>query len=440
MKKAFLVVLALLMCLAFAACGQKKTDNPAAETTSTGIEYVIESTTEPVTKDWNVTPIDDTPEIPFDDWNTEQVIDGGYVKLDKDGLYYVDAATNQKTLILKEDYVVYAFNGKTIVFCQRRVDPTVDFDRSYLFENEEAGGPVSAEAYEVDDVMEYDIATGKTQKLFTKYCAGGGLLYFNERAVYFEDIKESQVGYRDGYDPYNLTLYSFDRETGAREIILEGSFDARMREILGKPCIELEDGIYNISEATPVKLFDVPHGKYQWTDGTYAYSVQESYRQDESKAITLWACKISDGTEEKLKEFEATDEMYYGGTEFQGRYVLCGADITKQQNEYTVSYGATEYQVYDLLTKKTIEINPDEYDAIFNINSVLVSWIDLGDGVYQISYYDDDGNHVYYDKWKVRGELYEITPDGYSVKTGETEEGKPILSFVSNPLEFLHTR
>ncbi len=439
MKKALLIILALLVCMVFAACGQRKSDSPTTETTSATTESITELTTEPVTKDWNVTPIDDTPEIPFDDWNTEQVIDGGYVKLDKDGLYYVDAATNQKTLILKEDYVVYAFNGKKVLYCQSRVDPTVDFDRSYLFENEE-GEAVPAEAYEVDDVMEYDIATGKAQKLFTKYCAGGGIVYFNENAVYFNDIKESQIGYRDDFDLYNRTMYSFDRKTGAREIILEGSFDARMREILGKPCIELEDGIYDISAATPVKLFDVPHGKYQWTDGINAYSVQETYSQDESRTITLWACKISDGTEERLKEFEATDEMYYGGTEFQGRYVLCGAEITKQQNEYTVSYGATEYQVYDLLKRRTIEVDPGYYDELTFVNGVMVTWMKTEDGEYQIGYFDDDGNFEYYDTVKLKGDLSDITPDGYEIRTGETEDGAPILSFVSRPLEFLQDK
>lgn len=88
MKKALLIILALLVCMVFAACGQRKSDSPTTETTSATTESITELTTEPVTKDWNVTPIDDTPEIPFDDWNAEQVIDGGYVKLDKDGLYY----------------------------------------------------------------------------------------------------------------------------------------------------------------------------------------------------------------------------------------------------------------------------------------------------------------------------------------------------------------
>ena len=439
MKKALLIILALLVCMVFVACGQRKSDSPTTETTSATTESITELTTEPVTKDWNVTPIDDEQTISFDSGYSEQVIDGGYVKMDEDGLYYVEAESNKKTLILKESYAVYAFDGKKVLYCQSRMDPTVDFDRSYLFENEE-GEAVPAEAYEVDDVMEYDIATGKAQKLFTKYCAGGGIVYFNENAVYFNDIKESQIGYRDDFDLYNRTMYSFDRETGARKIILEGSFDVRMQEILKKPCIELEDGIYDISAATPVKLFDVPHGKYQWTDGINAYSVQETYSQDESRTITLWACKISDGTKERLKEFEATDEMYYGGTEFQGRYVLCGADITKQQNEYTVSYGATEYQVYDLLKRRTIEVDPGYYDELTFVNGVMVTWMKTEDGEYQIGYFDDDGNFEYYDTVKLKGDLSDITPDGYEIRTGEAEDGAPILSFVSRPLEFLQDK
>ena len=439
MKRIFVFSLALLLCLFMAACVQSENDPTPASDTTSSTETTTETTSEPPTelqkKDWNVTAIDDTQKLFFDDGNNFEGIEinGFLVVTDEDGLQCVNTKSKQKKTILKEDYVVYAFDGKTVLYCQRRDDPTVKFDRSYLFENEE-GEAVPADVYTIDDVMEYDIATEKTTKLFSKYCAGGGFVYYNENAVYYSDIKESQIGYRNGYDPYDLTLYCFDRKTGERQPILDNSFETRMKEFDGKPCIEMKDGVYDISTAKPEKVFDVKHGNFQWTDGAYVYSMDPA--KLESGKHTVWALKISDKTEEKLLEFEITEEMQYTEASFGDRYVLCGVDVTREENEYTVTYGSTIYHVYDLLKREAFDIDLGEYDSHTIIDNVIVTWTDLGNNKYQISYYDDDGNLETYKTINLKNELYSITADGYYEKTGETEEGEPILEFVSDQLEF----
>ncbi len=70
----------------------------------------------------------------------------------------------------------------------------------------------------------------------------------------------------------------------------------------------------------------------------------------------------------------------------------------------------------------------------------MVTWMKTEDGEYQIGYFDDDGNLEYYDTVKLKGDLSDITPDGYEIRTGEAEDGAPILSFVSRPLDFLQDK
>ena len=434
MKKTITVFLALLFCVIMAACGSANKNEATVNTTTTEstTEGTTVPTTDPVKKDWNVTPIDDALSLPFDDGNGgSPEINGYYVEFDDVGIHLIEAKTGNKTDVTTDGSWIYAFDGKTIMFCQKRADPTVDFDKNYVIAYDDK--PIKPTVYEVDDIMAYDVATGKTEKLFTKYCAGGGIVYFNDDVIYYDDIKESQIGYKNGYDPYILYLYSYDRASGERKIVLEDSFDMNMEVIAGKPCLEMEDGVYDISTATPGKLFDPLPGAYHWCDGQYIYSVGPE--NDETYAI--WACNMADGAREILKEYEFPEEMQYVAEDFGLRYVLCGADISKQENELTTSYGASKYSIYDLMTRKTIVIDPNEYDGLVSVNGVLVSWIDEGDGTYQVGYYDDDGNQEFYDTWKLNGDLYRITAEGYYVQTGEDKNEEPILRFVSAPLEFL---
>ncbi|MBQ5970201.1 MAG: hypothetical protein IJL52_08840 [Clostridia bacterium] len=439
MRKAYLALLALVLCLILAACGQGKDDaattETAAATTKPTTESTTEPPTEPVKKDWNVTPVKNDGTIHFDEGRGTE-IHGCFVETDENGIRLVDAKTGKKTTITDDGSWICAFDGDTILYCQRRVDPTVDFDRSYIFSYEEE--PITAQVYEVDDVMSYDVATEKTEKLFTKYCTGGSIVYFNNNVVYYEDIKKSQIGYKNGYDPYRKCLYSYDLKTDERKIVLADSFYTGMEEISGKPCIEMEDGVYDISTATPTKLYSIPHGSFCWTDGTYVYAVEHlGYDDDDNEQYAIWAYKISDGTEEKLKEYTISEEMRFFTNEFWGRYVMCGADVTKTQKAKTVNYSATKYHVYDLLTRKTIEVDPMYYDEVTFVDGVMVTWIDIGGGKNEIWYYDDDGNQIYYDTWKIDGELDSIKADGYCVSTDIDENGNDNRRFIESPLEFL---
>ena len=429
MKKACTIVLALLLCLTAAACGH------SGELESKPVTTVAPSTTEPA-KNWNVTPVEEAESPLFDNGNHGMEINGLCIKTDENGISLVNVKEDKTTEITHGGSWIYAFDGKTILYLQSRADSSVDFDKSYRG----GDGLQTIEVYEVDDVMMYDVATDKTSKLFTKYCAGGGILYFNNKDVYYQDILESQIGYKNGYDPYNVKLYRFDLMTGNRELLSDKqALEVKLIFVNGAPFLFNDGQMYDAVGHKWLEM-DVP-GNYLWTYKGHLFFVTASSeeKEEETARRSILDFDLTSGTSKVLYEYDIPENLGYVAEDFGGRYVLCGADITKQQNEYTVSYGATKYRVYDLLTKKTFEIDPNEYDVIYNVNSVLVSWIDFGDGAYQISYYDDDGNHVSFDKWKVNGELYEITPDGYSVKTGETEDGEPELTFVSHPLEFLKT-
>ena len=348
MKKAYMIVLALLLCLTVAACGQSGEPESKPATTA------APTTTEPA-EDWNVTPVEEAESPLFDNGNQGMEINGLCIKTDDNGISLVNVKENKTTEIAHDGSWIYAFDGETILFLQSRADSSVDFDKSYRG----GDGLQTIEVYEVDDVMKYDIATGKSSKLFTKYCSGGGILYFNNKDVYYQDILESQIGYKNGYDPYNVKLYRFDLTTGDRELLSDRqALEVKLIFVNGAPFLFNEGQMYDVIDHKWLGM-DIP-GNYLWTYQGHLF----------------FDALISGEKEEKV----------------QGKIL----DLDLSSGVSKVLY---------------------EYDEIYNVNSVLVSWIDFEDGTYQISYYDDDGNHVYYDNWKVKGELYEITPNGYYVKT-----------------------
>ena len=245
MKQRIALLLALLLCLSFAACGRTQEDETTTEaptqTTLTTTAPTTETTTLPTTeaaKDWNVTPV----KTPLMDTGTGasvgQPINGRLVKWSNTGkLRLFDETTEQETVICKDHAWTYAFDGETVLYTLIREDPTVDFDKSYRG----GDGLQDIKVYEVDDVVKYDVATGTTEKLFSKYCSGGGFLYFDDSAVLYEDIDKSQIGYRNGYDPYMLCLYRYDLKTGERTVVLKDTFAAFFTYDDGKPYIVLND-------------------------------------------------------------------------------------------------------------------------------------------------------------------------------------------------------
>ena len=449
MKKAITIILALLFILSLAACGQTATTDVTADDTTpalTAEPTTTEATTEPE-QNWNITSVDKTQTQLFDDNSSFESIEinGMRVKTDEEGLCLMDAKTNREIFAAEGFFLTYAFDGETLLYLCDREDPTVDFDKDYVISYEEE--PIKPSAYYVGDVMQYDIASGKTEKLFTEYNSSGRILYFNDKDVFYLDILESQIGYKNDYDSLDVKLYRYDRTTGERELLSdENSIEATGIYTKDSAYIMDRGKVYDTAKHEWLK--EEISGEYQWTYGDHFYCVLVGYPESENEETeesmlegTIFDYNLKEGTSKILYEYTVPEDMRYVSTEFKGRYVPCGADITKdQKNEYTVSYGATKLKLYDLLLKKTIEIDPNEYDAMEFVNSVMVTWIHDGEGTYQISYYDDDGNHVYYDTWKVKGLLDTITADGYYVETGETDDGEGILSFVSKPLEFLQTK
>ena len=245
MKQLTALLLALLLCLSFAACGKTQEDKPTTEvptqTTETTTTPTTETTTLPTTeaaKDWNVTPVKEPLMDTGNHATVGQPINGLLVRWSNTGkLRLFDETTEQETVICKDHAWTYAFDGETVLYTLIREDPTVDFDKSYRG----ADGLQNIKVYEVDDVMKYDVATGTTEKLFSKYCSGGGFLYFDDSAVFYEDIDKSQIGYRNGYDPYMLCLYRYDLKTGERTVVLKDTFAAFFTYDDGKPYIVLND-------------------------------------------------------------------------------------------------------------------------------------------------------------------------------------------------------
>ena len=433
MKKALSIILALSLCLIMAACGQTADPEKPTDNTST----TAPTTTEAMV-DWNVTSVDESLTPLFDDgmYGNPFEIDGLYVEADRESIYLVNAETNEKTEISNDGSWIYAFDGKTVLYLQERADPSVDYDKNYVISYEEE--PIKPTGYYVDDVMQYDIVSGKTEKLFTKYCSGGGIVYFNDKDVYYEDILESQIGYKNGYDPYGVLLYRYDLTTGNRELLSdEFAFEASVTFVDGTAYLLNKGKLYDTAKHEWLEA--EVDGAFQWAYRNHFYYVSASEVADDGTVLKegIWDYNREDGTTKNLYEYVPTEDIQYVDSVFGGRYVLYGADMTRQQNEYTVTYGATKYKLYDLLLNKTIEVDPNEYDEITSVNTVLVTWMFIGDDTYQISYYDDDGNHELYDKWKVKGELCSITSDGYYVQTGENEDDNTEWSFVSAPLEFL---
>lgn len=444
MKQLTALLLALLFCLSFAACGKTQEDKPTTEvptqTTETTTTPTTETTTAPSTteavKDWNVTPVQDD-ESQFSNGYPFASINGITVdsKSEK-GIFYTEDATGKKTVVADDGEWIYAFDGETILYLSSREDPTVDFDKSYVVGVDDHSH--NATSYQVDDVMKYDIKTGKKEKLFTKYCAGGGIIYFNDSDVYYADILESQIGYRNGYDPYDVKLYRYDLTTGKRELLSkEQVFDERLIFIDGTPYILLGSEMYDVSKHAMV---DVNANGFCWAYKDRWFFITEDNDENEEDAMesTIVEYNRKTGATKELYSYCCPEDMQYVGEDFGNRYVLVDADVGKESNEYTTTYSASSYVLYDLLTQETVNLDPSSYNGIYSVDNVLVTWFDLEDGEYEISYIDDDGNSVVYGRVKSDSLPDRQSADGYYLSTDEYDEYDHLVTtFVPYPLDFL---
>ena len=434
MKQLTAFLLALLLCLSLAACGNTQEDEPTTEaptqTTETTTAPTTETTTAPTTtetaKDWNVTPVQDGNSL-FNTGYPSTPINGYTVmSTSEKGIFYTEDATGKRTVVADDGEWIYAFDGKAILYLRTHEDPTVDFDKSYVVGVDDQTH--YATTYQVDDVMKYDIKTGKTEKLFTKYCAGGGIIYFNDSDVYYADILESQIGYRNGYDPYDVKLYRYDLTTGTRTLLSNKQvLDEKLTFVDGDAFILLDSDIY---DAGNHKWLDISANGYRWAYGDRWYFVSEN---------TITEYNRNTGTSETIYSYHSPDGMQYVDEDFGARYVLVDAEVNTRDNEYTTTYLADSYTLYDLLTKKTIQLDPNSYRWAYAVDNVLVLWTDLEDGNFEISYIDDDGNRVVYGRVKSDFLPDRQSTDGYYLSTDEYDEdsGETIYRFVPYTLDFL---
>ena len=170
MKPLTALLLALLLCLSLAACGQMQeaetTTEVPTQTTESTTAPTTETTTSPTTevvKNWNVTPVKEPLMDTGNHATVGQPINGLLVRWSNTGkLWLFDETTEQETVICKDHAWNYAFDGETVLYTLIREDPTVDFDKSYRG----GDGLQDIKVYEVDDVVKYDVVkTHLAQKL-----------------------------------------------------------------------------------------------------------------------------------------------------------------------------------------------------------------------------------------------------------------------------------
>ena len=110
MKRITALLLALLLCLSLAACGQEtepKTTTEAPTKTETTTETTTASTTTEAAKDWNVTPVQDD-EGQFSNSYPPATINGITVNSESEiGISYTEDATGKKTVVANDGEWIY---------------------------------------------------------------------------------------------------------------------------------------------------------------------------------------------------------------------------------------------------------------------------------------------------------------------------------------------
>ena len=318
------------------------------------------------------------------------------------GLKIRNISSGHETVIRDSDVSYALFNTNQVIYTVTYNDPSVKIDSeilkeydNYFKENDEE--KTEEMIYKRSDFYSYNIKTQKTTKLLTAYSDMAEPVYMDDNSLYFVDIKENQIGYKNGFYVYvtgrnldSMELYKSDFQTG--KVARLATVNAG--DIGSANCIahDLGGQIFFTSESyDSLKILDLTgrllhtfKGKtdsdsfhvLKYSDGSKLYLSEENDKN--GSHITLFAYDpVSEKAENlysyTISEGEYTSYAYNVDKLSLNRYCLCKSipQKTDTGNEYTMQISAYKAIFFDFVTKKEMIVDISEFDSVYEENGVL---------------------------------------------------------------------